>query len=84
MLASADDSSSVINHKSVVFVHCCCESGNLLSRLVSDGCVTMVDIIAESDFTNESTVDRVIKSIRTSADVFSIVPHAQEGHHGRS
>ncbi|MFM7981845.1 MAG: hypothetical protein ACKPKO_21255, partial [Candidatus Fonsibacter sp.] len=70
VLASADGDNSVINRNSAVFVHCCCESGNLLSRPVSDDRVTRVDITAESDFTNESTVDRVIKSIRTSANVF--------------
>ncbi|MFM7978677.1 MAG: hypothetical protein ACKPKO_05125, partial [Candidatus Fonsibacter sp.] len=73
VLASTDDSSTVINRNSAICVHCCCESGNLLSRLVSEDRVTMVYITAESDFTNESTVDRVIKSINTSADVFVLL-----------
>ncbi|MFM7981620.1 MAG: hypothetical protein ACKPKO_20115, partial [Candidatus Fonsibacter sp.] len=48
--------------------------GNILSRPVSNDRVTMVDITAESDFTNDSTVDKDIQSIRTSADVFFYCP----------
>ncbi|MFM7982076.1 MAG: hypothetical protein ACKPKO_22435, partial [Candidatus Fonsibacter sp.] len=69
VLASADGEGTDANRHDAVFVHCC-ESGSLLSRPMSGACVTMVDIIAEADFTDDRTVRSVNRYIRTAVDVF--------------
>ena len=40
----------------VVFVHCCCEKGNLLSKPVEGQGVKITDITKEGDSTNVNTV----------------------------
>ena len=70
VLASADVTTNRSAQDDAVFIHCCCESGILLSRPVSDDRVTIIDVTAADDFTKGSTVRDVIRSIRTAADVF--------------
>ena len=53
-----------------VFVHCCCEKGNLLSDLAYKRRMKSVLITAEDDFTKPETVDSVIKTLRGPGDMF--------------
>ena len=51
-------------------MHCCCETGNLLSRPTEGKDMKIVDIMKEDDFTNANTVKGVIRQIRGPGDIF--------------
>ncbi|MFM7981628.1 MAG: hypothetical protein ACKPKO_20155, partial [Candidatus Fonsibacter sp.] len=53
-----------------MFIHSCCESGSLLSRLVEIDRVKTIDITKEQDFTNARTVKYIIRNLRGPDDVF--------------
>ncbi|MFM7978615.1 MAG: hypothetical protein ACKPKO_04805, partial [Candidatus Fonsibacter sp.] len=50
-----------------------------LSRPVSEESVTILDITAEADFTDDRTVQSVIRPIRTAADIFFYCPPCTGG-----
>ena len=57
----------------VVFVHCCCEQGNLLSKPVEGQGLKVIDITKEKDFTNPDTAKDIIKQIKRSRRCFLLL-----------
>ena len=53
-----------------MFVHCCCETGNLLSNPVEDQGLKVIDITKEKAFTNPDTAKGIIKKINMSRRCF--------------
>ena len=66
----------------VVFVHCCCEKGNIMSKPIEGQGVKITDITNEDDFTNVNTVKDVLKKIKGPGDISFIAHHALVGHRG--
>ena len=61
---------SVSSDDKVIFIHCCCDKGNLLSRPTEGQDMKIIDIMKEDDFTKASTAKGVIKHIRGPGDIF--------------
>ena len=52
------------------FIHCCCESGSLLPNPIIQTSMKVIDKSKEREFTDKSTADDIMRSIKGLGDVF--------------